>query len=135
MFSTPSETCIPICPHLIDWMVFYAAFNNISVISRQQLTLFMFSWVSPVLGWDLKCLAQGHSHEKTQRIQCGLNPGPLDYQSNTLPLSRAWPFVNTYDIISLFAAESEEPKTCIRGKVLRSERRVLPVKPLIMPPQ
>ena len=34
----------------IDWMVFYAAFNSISVISRRQLTLFMLSWVSPVLG-------------------------------------------------------------------------------------
>ena len=44
-------------------MVFYAAFNSISVISRRQLTLFMLSWVSPVLGWALKCLAQGHSHE------------------------------------------------------------------------
>ena len=32
-------------------MVFYAAFNSISVISRRQLTLFMLSWVSPVLGW------------------------------------------------------------------------------------
>ena len=49
---------------LIDWMVFYATFNSISVISPQQLTLFMISWVSPVLGWALKCLAQGHSHKK-----------------------------------------------------------------------
>ena len=72
-------------------MVFYAAFNSISVISRRQLTLFMLSWVSPVLGWALKCLAQRHSHEKTQRIQCGLNPGPLDYKSNTLQLSHAGP--------------------------------------------
>ena len=32
-------------------MVFYAAFNSISVISRRQLTLFMPFWVSPVLGW------------------------------------------------------------------------------------
>ena len=39
----------------------------------------------------LKCLAQGHSHEKPQRIQCGANPGPLDYESNTLPLSHAGP--------------------------------------------
>ena len=45
------------------------------------------SWVSPVLGWALKCLAQGHSHEKTQRIQCGSNPGPLDCESNTLQMS------------------------------------------------
>ena len=72
-------------------MVFYAAFNSISVISRRQLTLFMSSWVSPVLGWALKCLAQGHSHEKTQRIQCGSNPGPRDYESNTLPLSHVGP--------------------------------------------
>ena len=27
---------------LIDWIVFYAAFNSISVISRRQLTLFMY---------------------------------------------------------------------------------------------
>ena len=46
-------------------MVFYAAFNIISVISWQQLTLFMLPWVSPVLGWALKCLAQVHSHGKT----------------------------------------------------------------------
>ena len=47
---------------LIDWMVYYAAFNSISVISRRQLTLFMLSWVSPVLGWALKC--QGNSTKK-----------------------------------------------------------------------
>ena len=39
-------------------MVFYAAFNSISVISRRQLTLFMLSWVSPVLGWALKSCAR-----------------------------------------------------------------------------
>ena len=72
-------------------MVFYAAFNSIPVILRRQLTLFMLSWVSPVLDWALKCLAQGHSHEKTQRIQSASNPGPLDYESNTLPLSNAGP--------------------------------------------
>ena len=33
----------------IDWMVFYTAFNSISVILRRQFTLFMLSWVSPVL--------------------------------------------------------------------------------------
>ena len=76
---------------LIDWMVLYATFNSISVISRWQITLFMLYWVSPVLGWALKCLAQGHPHEKTQRIQCGSNPGPLDYESNTLPLSHMGP--------------------------------------------
>ena len=78
-------------------MVFYAAFNSISVISRQQLTLFMLSWISPVLGWALKCLAQGHSLESTQRIQCSSNPGSLDYDSNTLPLSHVGPLVGMYD--------------------------------------
>ena len=55
-------------------MVFYAAFNSISVISRRQLTLFMLSWVSPVLGWALKCLAQGHSHEKNPEDLVRLEP-------------------------------------------------------------
>ena len=55
-------------------MVFYAAFNSISVISRRQLTLFMLSWVSPVLGWALKCLAQGHSHEKNSEDPVRLEP-------------------------------------------------------------
>ena len=45
------------------------------------------SWVS----WVLKCLAQGHSHKKTQRIQCGSNPALLHYESNILPLSHADP--------------------------------------------
>ena len=30
-------------------IAFYATFNSISVIPRRQLTLFMLSWVSPVL--------------------------------------------------------------------------------------
>ena len=55
-------------------MVFYAAFNSMSVISRRQLTLFMLSWVSPVLGWALKCIAQGHSHEKNPEDLVRLEP-------------------------------------------------------------
>ena len=55
-------------------MVFYGAVNSISVISRRQLTLFMLSWVSPVLGWALKCLAQGHSHEKNPKAPVWLEP-------------------------------------------------------------
>ena len=45
-------------------MVFYAAFNSISVISWRQLTLFMSFLGFTILGWALKCLAQGHSHKK-----------------------------------------------------------------------
>ena len=73
-------------------MVVYAAFNTISVISQQQLTLFMLSWVSPVLGWGSKVSSpRTLPQKKPQRIQCGSNPGPLDYKSNTLPLSHAGP--------------------------------------------
>ena len=51
-------------------------FNSISVISLRQLTLFMLSWVSPVLGWALKCLAQGHSNEKPRRSSAARTQDP-----------------------------------------------------------
>ena len=96
---------------LIDWMVFYAAFNSISIKSRRQLTLFMLSWVSPVLGWALKCLAQGHSHEKTQRIQCGSNPGLLLMRHSSpksLERSHMYPryFYNGHKISSIFTTQT-----------------------------
>ena len=75
---------------LIDWCftplstVFQSYHGNSSHYSY-------LTWVSPVLGWALKCLAQGHSHEKPQSIQCCSNLGPLDYESNTLPLSHVAP--------------------------------------------
>ena len=34
----------------------------------------MLSWVSPVLGWSLKCLAQGHSQEKNPEDPVQLKP-------------------------------------------------------------
>ena len=71
---------------LVGWMVFYATFSIISVMSRRRFTLFM-----SFLGGALNSLARGHSHEKIQKIQCGSNPGPLDYESNTLPRSHAGP--------------------------------------------
>ena len=52
--------------------------------------------------WVPKCLAQGHSHEKTQGIQCDSNPGPLDYESNNLPLSYAGPISNLSGASSFF---------------------------------
>ena len=78
------------CKWLIDW-----CFTPLSTVfqsyQRDSSYYSCLSWVSPVLGWALKCLAQGHSHEKTKRIQCSSNPGPLDYESNTLPLSHVRP--------------------------------------------
>ena len=72
-------------------MVFYATFNSILVISRRQLTLFMsfLGFTSTRPGSEVSCPRT--PHEKTQRIQCGSNSGPLDYESNTLPLSHAGP--------------------------------------------
>ena len=73
-------------------MVFYTAFNSISVISRQQLTLFMLSFVSPVLGWALKCLAQApDTPTKKNRGSSAARTHDLDYESNTLPLSHVGP--------------------------------------------
>ena len=53
----------------------------------------VFSGFLQYLAGALKCLlAQGHSHKNSRGlIQCGLNPGPLDFKSNTLPLSHAGP--------------------------------------------
>ena len=74
-------------------MVFYATFNGISVISRRQLKIHYscLSWVSPVLGWGSEVSCSTTLLQKTKRIQCGLNPGPLDYESTTLTLSHAGP--------------------------------------------
>ena len=70
-------------------MVFYAVFNSISVISLRQLTLFMsfLGFTSTRLGSEVSC--QKTLLRKTQRIQCGSNLVPLDYESNTSPLSHA----------------------------------------------
>ena len=42
---------------MIDWIVFYAAFNSISVISRRQLTLFVsfLGFTSTRLGSEVSC--------------------------------------------------------------------------------
>ena len=40
-------------------------------------------------------LPKDNSQRKSQGIQCGSNPGPLDYKSNTLQLSYAGPLLLT----------------------------------------
>ena len=45
-----------------------------------------------------------HPLPKKKRIQCGSNPGPLDYEWNTLPLKHAGPHIKvTAHIIQLFS--------------------------------
>ena len=112
MFSTHLENFLPFSSNLIlssansfslklyikfviweriKWIVLYTAFNIISAISGRQLTLFTFPEFPDYWAWALNRLAQGHNYKKLKRIQCGSNPGPLDYKSNTLPLSHQGP--------------------------------------------
>ena len=48
----------------------------------------MYSWVLPVLGWAVKCIAQGHFRKK-KMITCGSSLRPPGYESHILPLSHA----------------------------------------------
>ena len=45
------------------------------------------SWLLPVLGWGSEVSCQMTLLQKTKTIQSCSNPGPQDYESNTLPLS------------------------------------------------
>ena len=62
-------------------MVFYAAFNNISLMSQRQLFIVQ---VSPRL-WCV--LPKDTPTKQKPEDSVRLEPGPLDYNSNTLPLS------------------------------------------------
>ena len=83
-------------------MVYNATFNSISVILRRQAYSSHYSclpWISPVLGWGSEVSCPRTHLRKAKRVLCGSNPGPLDYESNTLPLSHAGPryyLVNRY---------------------------------------
>ena len=70
-------------------MVFQATFNSISVVSHGPLTC--LSWVSPVHGWGSEVSCPRTVPRKTQRIQYGSKPEPLDYESNTLLPRHAGP--------------------------------------------
>ena len=75
---------------LIDWMVFYATFNNISVISRQQLTLFMSfqGYTSTRLGlWSV--LPKDTPMKKTRGSSAAWTQDPWITSQNTAPLSHA----------------------------------------------
>ena len=89
IFSFPSM--FSIISGLIDRMVFYAAFNSISVISRQQLTLLMsfLGFTSTRLGlWSVLPKdtptknPRGSSAARTQ-----------DYESNTTTEPRRTPYI------------------------------------------
>ena len=41
----------------------------------------------------LKCLDQGHSHKKPRGTSVAQTQGPLDYESNTLPLGHVGPLL------------------------------------------
>ena len=57
------------CHNWVDWMVFNAAFNNISIISRQQLTLFMSFLDFTSTRLELySVLSKDTSEKKTRKI-------------------------------------------------------------------
>ena len=104
MFSTQSENCIPICQYfwhhificcwserLIELNGALRRFQQYLSYHRNSWHYSCLSWVSPVLGWGSEVSCLRTLPPKTRRIQSGSNPGPLDYESNTLPLSHAGP--------------------------------------------
>ena len=73
LFSSPVCYCLNYT-HSVDWMVFYAAFNSVSVISWWQLTFFMsfLGFTSTRLG--LRSVLLNDTPMKiTKKIQCGSN--------------------------------------------------------------
>ena len=72
-------------------MVFYAASNNISVISLRQFTIFtcFLGFTNTRLGLCSEVSCPRTRPRRTQSVECGSNPGPLDYKSNTLLLNHA----------------------------------------------
>ena len=78
---------------LINWLngVLRRFQQYFSHITARAHIIHVFPGLHQYYAGAQKCVAQGHSQEKTQRIQCSSNPEPLDYESNTLPLSHVGP--------------------------------------------
>ena len=75
---------------MIEW--YYTPLSTVFQSYHGDSSHYSFlSWVSPVLGWGSEVSCPRTLPQKTLRIQCGSNPGPQDYESNTLPLSHAGP--------------------------------------------
>ena len=79
------------------------------------------SWVLQVLGWGPEVSCQRTFLRNTQRIQCGSNPGPLDYESNTTTEPRRTPAIQM--AISLTKKKKQEliklPKLNTRKLIFR----------------
>ena len=75
-------------------MVFYAAFNSISVISRRQVTLLMsfLGFISTRLGSEVSCPRT--LPRKTQRIQYDSNPGLRVKHRTTKPRRTPWKYIS-----------------------------------------
>ena len=73
IFTTRSPLLTTPTDLLIDW-----CFMPLSTVFQSyhgdRSHYSCLSWVSPVLGWVLKCLAQGHSHEKNPEDPVRLEP-------------------------------------------------------------
>ena len=75
---------------LIEWC-FTPLSTSFQLYHDDSSHLSCLSWVSPVLGWSSEVSCPRTLPRKNLGIQCGSNPGPLNYKSNTLPLSHARP--------------------------------------------
>ena len=77
---------------MIDWLngvlrCFYQYFSHI--MATIHIIHAFLGFTSTRLGSEVSCPRT--LPKKTHRIQWGSNPGPLDYESNTLPLSHVGP--------------------------------------------
>ena len=61
------------------------------------------SWFLQALGWGSEVSCPRTFQRKAKRIQCGSNPGPLNYEAYTLPPSHAGPAKQKADRLGKFS--------------------------------
>ena len=71
---------------LIEW-----CFTLLSTVFQSYHIIHVFPGFHQYYAGLWNVLLKDTPTKKTQRIQCGSNPGPVDYESNTLPLSHVGP--------------------------------------------
>ena len=72
-----------------------------SYITGTSHNIHVFSRFQQYKAGPLNCLYQGHSNEKSRRIQCGSNPGHLGYIKNFTTAQRMIQIFNDYKKQSL----------------------------------
>ena len=120
-FRENSRYCsIALMSSLIDWLNgVLRHFNSISVISWRQLTLFMSSWVSPVLGWGSEVSSPRTLPRKNPEDPVRLEPrspglrvkhyhwATQDTWCHRRHLAKIWHFVITPLLLKIFTWNSK----------------------------